>query len=75
MDPQCPHVMFTIGHAIKPGDELLRGEALAIVSAVVTRSEHFSSEEHRYIPVSIPRRSESKTLLTEPIGSCLFHDG
>ena len=49
-----PHVMFTTRHDIDPrGEDLLRGEALAIAAAMITRLRRFSSEGHIYVPVSL----------------------
>lgn len=39
-------------HKIKEEEKLLRGEFLAIVAAMITRLERFSSTQHLYIPVS-----------------------
>lgn len=45
--------MLMIRHEVEPEvTDLLRGEVLAIVAAIITRLEHFSGE-HRYIPVSM----------------------
>ena len=38
-------------HDIKEQDNLLRGEFLAIVAAMITRLERFSSAQQLYIPV------------------------
>lgn len=39
-------------HDIHPqGEELLRGEALAITAAMITRLERFRSEGHSFVPV------------------------
>lgn len=43
--------MFSMKHDIKEQDNLLRGEFLAIVAAMITRLERFSSAQHLYIPV------------------------
>ena len=49
---KCPRIMFSMKHDIKEQDSLLRGEFLAIVAAMVTRLERFSSAQQLYIPVS-----------------------
>lgn len=43
--------MFSMKHNIKEQDNLLRGEFLAIVAAMITRLERFFSAQHLYIPV------------------------
>ena len=48
---KCPHIMFSMKHDIKEQDNLLRGEFLAIVAAMITRLERFSSAQQLYIPV------------------------
>ena len=47
-----PHLMFCMKYNIKEDDKLLRGEILAIVAAIITRLQRFSSGGHLYIPVS-----------------------
>lgn len=44
--------MFSMKHDIKEQDSLLRGDFLAIVAAMMTRLERFSSAQQLYIPVS-----------------------
>lgn len=47
-----PHLMFVMRDDIKPqGEDLLRGEALTIAAAIITRLEEF--EEHKYIPILV----------------------
>lgn len=47
-----PHVLFTMKHDIHPqGEDLLRGETLAITAAMITRLERFRSEGHAFVPV------------------------
>ena len=50
---ECPHVMFTMEHEVEESENLLRGEALAIIATTITRLKRFASEEHIYIPASI----------------------
>lgn len=67
--------MFTMRHEVVPDvEDLLRGEALAIVAAMITRLEHFSPK-HRYIPVGTPGATKKEAQLIVPIGPCLLHDG
>lgn len=72
-----PHVLFTMKHDHHPqGEELLRGEALAITAAMVTRLERFRSEGHAFVPVrsySLPFSVHSFWLTPFPIsGPCLL---
>lgn len=64
-DPQYPQVMFTMRHAVKPETDLLRGEALEIVSAMVTRLERSASDKHQYVPVRISKNEEDTADLTD----------
>lgn len=49
-----PHVMFTMRHDFQPmGEELLRGDALAITAAIITRFDKFRSTGHAYVPVLV----------------------
>jgi hypothetical protein len=58
LPPKYPHVMFTMIHGIVGDKRLLRGEVIAILSAMRTRLDLPSLADHLIIPVcSSTRRS------------------
>jgi hypothetical protein len=49
-----PHCMICLDHWCPPGEDLFVGEVLAIVSAMISRLEDPSLEDHLNVPVRAP---------------------